>query len=145
MMNNFNCNSLFIVHYSPFVGRRCSLSETASSQKLPEISWGNSRPRGRQSETRRTLVCGPVEKTKRTSVSPGSGEIDRKIRQRAGPPVKPRVQGELLEITVEYQVVPFIRRGPCHDSQPLEILPDVRGLFDSSELDQALDVRLSRR
>src|SRR5947208_1051615 len=54
-------------HHSSFVGRRCSLRETASSQKLPVISMGNSRAWGRQSETRRTFVCGPVEKEKRTS------------------------------------------------------------------------------
>src|SRR5438128_5483425 len=55
-------------HHSSFVGRRCcSFRETASSQKLPVISMGNSRARGRQSETLRTLVWGPVEKAKRTS------------------------------------------------------------------------------
>src|SRR5437867_12846647 len=60
-------HSSFIIHHSSFVGRRCSFRETASSQKLPVISMGNSRARGRQSETRRTFVCGPVEKEKRTS------------------------------------------------------------------------------
>src|SRR5437773_5487517 len=55
-----------VIHHSSFVGRRCSLRETASSQKLPVISMGNSRARGRQSETRRTLVWGPVEKAKLT-------------------------------------------------------------------------------
>src|SRR5205807_8523261 len=64
----FNYLTIQLFNYSLFIIQQFAhLRETASSQKLPVISMGNSRARGRQIETRRTLVWGPVEKAKRTS------------------------------------------------------------------------------
>ena len=63
----FNYLTIQLFNYSPFIIQQSvHFRETASSQKLPVISMGNSRARGRQSETRRTLVWGPVEKARRT-------------------------------------------------------------------------------
>ena len=48
-------------------GRYCSAcTETLSTQKLPEISMGKVRLRGRQTETRTAWVCGPVANFKMT-------------------------------------------------------------------------------
>src|SRR5205807_7001865 len=78
-------------------------------------------------------------------VSPGSCEIKSEIGCRAGPPIKSRVQWQLLETAIKDQVVLHVGIGTFNRAPALEVLPHMRGLLDSARTDQALEVRLNRR
>src|SRR2546423_147664 len=88
--------------------------------------------------------CKVHTKAMRTVVSPGGCEIQSKIICRAGPPIKPRVQRQPFETAVEDQVVLCLDVRPFDNSPALQVLPDMRGLLDSAQIDEALEVGLNR-
>src|SRR5438552_2479173 len=89
--------------------------------------------------------CKVHTKAMRTVVSSGGCEVQSKIICRAGPPIKPRVQRQSFETAVEDQVVLFLDVRPFDNSPALQVLPDMRGLLDSAQIDEALEVEVNRR
>src|ERR1019366_3339117 len=81
----------------------CARIETASSQKLPEISMGNVRLCGRQTESRTACVCGPV--------------VNFKVTQCQG--VVPTVVSVKASKQLGQSGLVTLRRGPLSDVMSL--------------------------